>query len=158
MSASIGSTNYHASNFIRTGGSVAFEERAAQPSDFPDYAAEYAKDPEVFLFAYPNWQEYADCYIMRRSVVTISGRQRCATTTFRANDLKAYTETGFTRVKNFAIPGSNSSAIPSGKYLLTSFAFADTGEQYTDLTVTYQQYGKWDLVKLRNPPALKKQD
>ena len=158
MSASIGSTNYHASNFIRTGGSVTFEERAAQPSDFPEYAAEYAEDPEVFRFTYPNWQEYADCFIMRRAVITISGRQRCSTTTFRANDLKAYTETGFMRVKNFALPGTDNSAIPGGKYLLTSFAFSDTGEQYTDLTVTYQQYGKWDLVRLCDPPPLKIQE
>ena len=153
-------TDYSPSNFIRTGGSVSFEERAVQPSDFTgsNYAAEYAADPELFQFNYPNWQDYADCFTMRRAVVSISGRQRCVSVQFKADDLKTYMDPGFVKVKNFAIPGTRKSTIPSGKYLLTSFNFSDSGEGYTDLNVTYQQYGPWELVELREPPELKKQE
>ena len=152
-------TDYSPSNFIRTGGSVSFEERAVQPSDFTDtYAKEYAKDPELFRFHYPQWQDYADCFTMRRAVVSISGRQRCVSVQFKADDLKTYMDPGFVKVKNFAIPGTRKSTIPSGKYLLTSFSFSDSGEGYTDLNVTYQQYGPWELIQLRDPPELKKQE
>ena len=93
-------TDYSPSNFIRTGGSVSFEERAVQPSDFTgsNYAAEYAADPELFQFNYPNWQDYADCFTMRRAVVSISGRQRCVSVQFKADDLKTYMDPGFVKV------------------------------------------------------------
>ena len=61
-------------------------------------------------------------------------------------------------MKDFAIPGTRRSTIPGGKYLLTSFNFSDSGAEYTDLSLTYQQYGPWELIQLRDPPELKKQE
>ena len=97
-------------------------------------------------------------FVMRRAVVSITGRQRCGSDQFKADDLKDYMDPGFVRVKDFAIPDTRRSTIPGGKYMLTSFSFSDAGDGYTDLTVSYQQYGAWKMVKLKEPPVLKREE
>lgn len=150
--SNITSTNFSSGRFIRTGGGIRFEERAAQPSDFTGdrnlggYAAEFAASPAEFAKKYPEWQNMADGYVMRRAIITITGRQTCRTSTFKANDLERFVEPGFVRIGNFAVPGSDASSIPKGKYQLTDFSFADQGNGYTEVTVPYQQKQKWELV------------
>ncbi len=147
------------SKFIRTGGSVGFEERGAQPSDFTEelgypYAKQFAETQGTSLFSvyYPNWQPFADCFIMRRSILQINGQQKCVTETFRANDLEKYKKPGFQNVKNFRIPGADRSSIPGGKYQLTNLSFADEGNGMTNITISYQQYGEWELIQLIGSP------
>jgi len=141
------------SGFIRTGGGVTFEERSAQPSDFTaargySYAKTYAEQKDVFDVYYPDWQAFADCFVMRRAVIAVSGQQTCNTSSFHASDLKDYTDPGFQNIKNFRIPGSDRSSIPGGKYQLTNLSFSDAGNSMTTVTVSYQQYGEWKLIKL----------
>lgn len=145
------------SRFIRTGGGVSFEERGAQPSDFTaalgyPYAKQYADAPSIFSVYYPNWQAFADCFVMRRSIITINGSQTCITETFRASDLEKYKKPGFQSVKRFRIPGSDRSSIPGGKYQLTNLSFNDDGTGMTSISVSYQQAGEWQLIRLVDSP------
>lgn len=145
--------------FIRTGGSISFQERGAQPSDFTSkrgytYANTYAESQTKFSSLYPNWQHFADCFIMRRSVIQITGKQHCHTASFNANDLKEYKNPSFVRVKNFKIPDSDRSSIPNGKYQLVNLSFSDEGNSFSTVTLQYQQYGEWELVKLIDNPPL----
>lgn len=149
--------DFDSDNFIRTGGGVSFEERVLQPSDFTSdrgyvYAGEYANDKQLFEATYPKWQAFADCFVMRRPVTRISGTQKCSTDSFRANDLAGYTDPDFVRIKNFKIKGSTRSTIPNGKYQLVSFNFSDDQQGFTTVTVEYQQYGEWELIKLVSSP------
>jgi|GEM_PF-7055069 len=145
--------NFTEKGFIREGGSISFQERAVQPSDFTqergyEYAQRYFANQSAFFSLYPNWQNYADCFMMRRAVIHIQGKQRCATNSFHASDLKLYQDPGFQRLKNFRIPGTDSGSIPKGKYQLVSLSFQDGGDQITTVQLHYVQYGKWELVKL----------
>jgi len=160
MASDIQTTEFKTNNFVRTGGSISFEERPAQPSDFTDYpyAKEYAESPSTFLLTYPDWQKFADAFVMRRAVITINGKQRCTTDSFKASELGTYKNPGFVKVKKFAVPGSDQASIPSGKYLLTSFNFSDAGEQYTDLSVSYLQYDEWTLIQLADADRPKRID
>ena len=145
--------NFSTTGFIRSGGGVTFEERAAQPSDFTaargyPYAKIYAENKEVFDGYYPDWQAFADCFVMRRAVIAITGTETCNTGSFGSGELGGYTDPGFQSVKNFKVPGSDRGSIPSGKYQLTSLSFSDAGNGMTIVTVSYQQYGEWKLIKL----------
>lgn len=146
-------TKYRANaQMIRTGGAVTFEERPAQPSDFTaargfPYAKEYADSPTQFQENYPTWQTFADGYSMRRYVLTISGRLTVATDQFGAAELGNYLDAGFQNIKSFAVIGSDSGSIPRGKYLMNDFRFDDRENGHTELSVSYTQYGKWELVK-----------
>ena len=145
--------NFTEKGFIREGGSISFQERAVQPSDFTqkrgyEYAQRYFANRSSFFSQYPNWQNYADCFIMRRAVIHITGSQNCATGSFRASDLKLYQEPGFQSLKNFRIPGSDRGSIPHGKYQLISLSFRDNGNQTTSVQLHYVQYGQWELVRL----------
>lgn len=156
MSRDIKTTEYKAKNFIRTGGGISFEERAPQPSDFTDargyaYAEEFAKSPTTFAGTYKQWQQFADCFIMRRPIITISGSQQCETKTFKAREIEKHTKVGFVSVADFAIPGSDRDSIPNGKYQLVSMNWNDQQNGYTVVNVTYQQYGEWELLKLISP-------
>ena len=176
------STEYSAAQFIRASGGISFEERAPQPSDFTkrrnfDYAKEYAESPTEFAKKYPDWQTIADDYVMRRSIITITGKQTCLTSAFQAQELAGFTEPGFVRISDFAIPeveekkpatshtiGGRSArasvyipfppssfpntAIPNGKYQLVSFNFNDRGDGYTELSATYKQTGEWKLLNI----------
>ena len=146
-------------NFMRTGGGVSFEERGAQPSDFTAlrgyvYADKYAESARVFESNYPNWQAFADCFVMRRPIIQISGQQVCSTESFLASDLMGYRKVGFVNVKSFRIPGSDRCSVPGGKYQLTNLSFSDNGNGHTTVNLSYQQYGEWELVQIQdNPPA-----
>ena len=145
--------NFSETGFIREGGSISFQERAVQPADFTAergyvYAQRYLTNSSSFFSIYPNWQNFADCFMARRAVIHIQGRQRCSTDSFHASDLKQYQEPGFQRLKNFRIPGSDRSSIPDGKYQLISLSFQDGGNQVTTVQLHYVQYGKWELIKL----------
>lgn len=150
---------FDSDNFIRTGGGVSFEERAPQPSDFTaargyTYAYDFMYRPTEFSKGYTQWQAFADCFVMRRPVTRIGGTQTCSTESSRANDLAGYTDPDFVRVKNFKIKGSSRSTIPNGKYQMVNFNFSDDRTGFTVVTVEYQQYGEWELVKLvSNPPS-----
>ena len=153
----ITSADFSDSKFIRTGGGVSFEERGAQPSDFTEklgyqYAKQFADSPSLFSTFYPDWQKFADCFVIRRPIMQINAKQRCPTETFRANDLEKYKKPGFQNVKNFRIPGSDRSSIPGGKYQLTNLAFSDDGNGFTEITISYQQYGEWELIQLIGSP------
>jgi len=146
---------YSKTKFNRSGGSIGFEEREPQPLDFTEdlgfgYAAAYAADgPEVFLKNFPDFQQdYAKKYVMRRTILTISGTQQCETATFRADDIADFLETGYQTLRDFAIPGSDAGSTPGGEFLLRSFSWRDRGDQYTDVDVTYEQKGPWKLVKV----------
>ena len=54
----------------------------------------------------------------------------------------------FQNVKKMKIPGSDRSSIPGGKYQLTDLQFTDVGNGMTQVTISYQQYGEWELIKL----------
>ena len=145
--------NFSEKGFIREGGSISFQERAVQPVDFTQergygYARRYYFNRNSFFSIYPNWQNFADCFMMRRAVIHIRGSQRCATSSFRASDLKLYQDPGFQRLKNFRIPGSDSGSIPNGKYQLIGMSFRDSGNQITTVQLEYVQFGRWELVKL----------
>lgn len=150
---SIADTKFRSNRYARSGGGVSFEERPAQPSDFSasrgyPYAQDYADHRDFFDMMYPRWQQFADCFVMRRAVLSISGRQKVETRTFRASELEDYLDPGFVTVKNFAIPGSNSGSIPRGKWQLVNLSFRDEGNVYTEIDVSYQQYGSWELIRL----------
>lgn len=151
------SLSFKTAGFIRSGGGVTFEERCVQPSDFTrgrystDYATEYAESPSTFMLNYPNWQEFADCFIMRRAIINISGSQCCDTSSFNASDIKNYTDPGFVTVRNFKIPKTTNS-MPSGKYQLTNLSFTDNGDSTTNVSLSYQQHREWKLIKLQNSP------
>ena len=145
--------NFSESGFIRESGAITFQERAAEPGDFTadrgyTYAAEFQNQATLFYRNYPGWQSFADCFVMRRAVIAVSGQQTCNTSSFKASDLKDYTNPGFQNVKNFRIPGSDRSSIPGGKYQLTNLSFSDAGNSMTTVSVSYQQYGEWQLIKL----------
>lgn len=146
-------TNFSERNYKRVGGGVSFEERPAQPSDFTkargyDYAKAHADSPSTFDHEYPNWQAFADCFIMRRAIVSISGTQQCNSDEFMASEIEDYTNPDFINVKDFAAPGYRSHTIPNGKYLNTGMNFRDHGDSYTHVDVTYIQYREWKLVRL----------
>lgn len=150
------SRNFTGGGFIRSGGSVSFQERGAQPSDFTrvrgfDYAEKWALYGNNFIQKYPFWQIFADCYVMRRYVLQVSGKQRCESKSFRAGDLEGYLEVGFQGVKNFRMPGSDRSSIPNGKYQLESFRFTEAGDSFCDCVVNYVQYGEWEMVQIVSP-------
>ena len=112
--------NFSESGFMRESGAITFQERAAEPGDFTalrgySYAVEFQTQGMSFYRSYPAWQSFADCFIMRRAVINISGKQRCRTASFNASDLKKYQEAGFQGLKNFRIPGSDRSSVPDGK-------------------------------------------
>jgi hypothetical protein len=152
----MGSSNFSSSGFIRAGGAVSFEDRAAQPSDFNSdngmsYAQEYAESPTTFNETYPNWQAYADCFVMRRPIVTITGTQTCKTSSFLASEMKKYIQTGETTVKDFIVPEVISGdTMPSGKYHNVGMTFADNKNGYSEISISYMQYGEWDLVKIED--------
>lgn len=142
--------------WIRSGGSVSFQERSVQPSDFTrkrgfTYAEDWALYNEKFMQKYPFWQIFADCYVMRRYVIKVSGKQRSLSSSFRANDLEGYLDVGFQGVGNFRTPGSNRSSIPSGKYQLEGFRFTEAGDGFCDASVDYIQYGEWKMVQIVEP-------
>ena len=146
-------SDFSASGFIRQSGGISFEERGAQPSDFTQqrgfrYARIYAENPDLFSDYYPEWQSFADCFIMRRAIITISGKQECHTRSFSASDLKSYADPGFQNVKKMKIPGSDRSSIPGGKYQLTDLQVTDVGNSMTQVTISYQQYCEWELIQL----------
>ena len=141
------------SGFIRESGAITFQERPAEPGDFTAergyrYAVEFQNLATIFYRHYPAWQSFADCFVMRRAVINISGKQRCNTASFNASDLKKYQNTGFQSLKNFRIPGSDRSSVPDGRYQLTGLSFQDEGNQITLVRVHYQQFGKWELIRL----------
>lgn len=142
------------SRFIRTGGSVSFQERSAHPSDFTkergynDFAAQWSLGEDGFFLKYPSWQEFADSFIMRRAVLQISGTQKCLTASFKADELEDYLHAGFVSLKSFAIPGFDRSSVPKGEYQLRSLDFRDLGDTFTIVNVSYLQYGAWQLVRL----------
>ena len=149
--------NFSESGFIRESGAITFQERGAQPSDFTaargySYASEYQEQANLFYRHYPAWQSFADCFVMRRAVINISGKQRCRTASFHASDLKKFRDPGFQNLKNFRIPGSDRSSVPDGKFQLTGLSFQDEGNQVTVIRVHYQQFGEWKLVKLMERP------
>lgn len=147
-------SDFRDSSFNRGGGSVSFEERLPQPSDFNystgyGYSEEYAKGPDAFQKKYPNWQSFADCFIMRRAVIHITGIQTCNTCSFRSNDIDDYTDADFTSVRNFKVPGfSTIDSIPHGKYMNVGMSFVDKGNGYTEVTINYVQYREWELIQL----------
>ncbi len=151
-------SDFKNSSVVRGGGAVSFEERLPQPSDFNysagySFSEEYAKGSDVFQKKNPNWQAFADCFIMRRAVIHITGIQTCNTCSFRSNDIDDYTDADFTSVKNFKVPGfSTIDSIPSGKYMNVGMSFADKGNGYTEVTINYVQYREWELVKLISDP------
>lgn len=145
--------NFSESGFIRESGAITFQERGAEPSDFTRargyaYSTEFQNQPMSFYRNYPAWQSFADCFVMRRSVINISGKQRCRTASFHASDLKKFRDPGFQNLKNFRIPGSDRSSVPDGKYQLTGLSFQDEGNQITIVRVHYQQFGEWRLIQL----------
>lgn len=147
--------NFTKAKFDRKGGGIGFEEREPQPMDFTEdlgfgYAAAYAANgPEAFLVQYPDFKkDFAEKYMMRRAILTISGTQRCSTETFRADDIADFMETGYQDLRSFAIPGSDAGGTPDGEFLLRSFNWSDNGNGYTDVDVTYEQKGPWKLVKV----------
>lgn len=146
--------NFSDQGFIRTGGGVSYEERGAQPSDFTErrgykYAGIYAENPDLFSTYYPDWQTFADCFTVRRAIISVSGKQECLTSSFKASDLMQYTGTGFQKVKNMKLPGSDRSSIPGGKYQLTGFSFSDGQNGITVVNISYQQYGEWELIQIQ---------
>ena len=151
--------NFSESGFIRESRAITFQERGAQPGDFTaargyTYAAEFQVQATQFYRHYPAWQSFADCFILRRAVINISGKQRCRTASFNASDLKKFRNPGFQSLKNFRIPGSDRSSVPDGKYQLTRLSFQDEGNQVTVVRVHYQQFGEWKLIQLTDRPPL----
>ena len=145
--------DFRESGFIRESGAITFQERTAEPGDFTaergySYAAEFQNQTTVFYRNYPAWQSFADCFVMRRAVIDICGKQRCRTASFNASDLKKFRDPGFQDLKNFRIPGSDRSSVPDGKYQLMGLSFQDEGNQITLVRVHYQQFGKWELIRL----------
>ncbi|MBR2363935.1 MAG: hypothetical protein IKA79_01925 [Lentisphaeria bacterium] len=142
------------SKFIRTGGSVSFQERSVHPSDFTferiieDYAGQWAKGEEAFFLKYPFWQEFADCFVMRRAIIQINGTQKCLTASFKADELEEHLYPGFVSLKNFAIPGFDRSSIPKGSYQLKSLDFRDQGDTFTIVNISYVQYCPWELIQI----------
>lgn len=140
--------------WTRIGGGISFEERAAQPSDFTatrglgNYAKEYADAPTVFSVVYPNWQEFADCFIMRRAVVTINGFQECDTNSLQHGDIDRFSKPGFLSMPQFELPNVKGAVVPSGKYQCTSFVFNDNRTGYSNVNVSYVQYRDWELIPL----------
>ena len=150
------STSFSKSNWQRTGGGVSQEERPAQPSDFPAYAKEWAQSQDVFNKTYLNWQAYADCFVMRRSVLTVSAKQLVHSNTFLANQIEDFTDTGYTSLPNYLVAGINGAdTVPNGKWLNQSMSWEDQGNGNTMVSATYTQQRPWALVqvvsKLPNP-------
>lgn len=146
-------TTSYSSKFIRSGGNVTFQERSVQPSDFTlergyTYAQDWAYYEERFIQKYPFWQIFADSFVLRRSIVLISGYQKCYTRNFDASELEGHLEPGFVELKAFAVPGLDRGSIPKGKYQLKDLAFKDHGDGFTTVNVTYFQAGEWKLVEL----------
>lgn len=145
--------NFSENGFIRESGAITFQERGAEPGDFTAargyrYAADFQNNASYFYRNYPAWQSFADCFVMRRAVINISGKQRCRTASFNASDLKKFRDPGFQSLKNFRIPGSDRSSVPDGRYQLMSLSFQDEGNQVTMVRVHYQQFGEWELIQL----------
>ncbi len=152
----MGSSNFSRAGFIRAGGAVSFEDRAAQPSDFNSgngmsYAKEYAESPTKFNEKYPNWQAFADCFVMRRPIITITGTQTSDTASFLASEMKEYIQTGETTVKDFIVPDViTGKTMPSGKYHNVGMTFSDNKNGYSEVSVSYMQYAEWELVKIED--------
>ncbi len=146
-------TRFQRGVWTRAGGGVSFDERAVQPSDFTKsrgyaYAEEYAKGPTQFGFDYPNWQGFADHFVMRRAIIAINAKQKCDSNTLLASQIDNYTECGFVSLPSLALPNVRGSVVPGGKYQCTGFSFSDDGDGYSSVTVNYQQYGEWELIQL----------
>ncbi|MCF6174812.1 MAG: hypothetical protein L3J71_03490 [Victivallaceae bacterium] len=148
--------------FIRAGGGNTFEERPAQPSDFDklpgtgddSYAKKFADSPSTFNLAYPNWQKFADYYIMRRAILTVAGTQTCNGKTFKASQMDRYTKTGKVTPNNMRIPGNyQNDDIPDGKWLNTGMSYTDKGDGRTTVTINYTQKKAWDLIKIQDGEA-----
>ena len=156
MRSKITNTRFSELNYKRSSGGVSFEERAPQPSDFTyergySYADDFAEsgDTGAFELEYPNWQAFADCFVMRRAVITISGKQQCTSDQFLAGEIENYTYPDFVPVKNFAAAGVRSAdTIPEGDYLNTEMEFTEAGNGYVIINVSYVQYREWKLVKV----------
>ena len=143
----------YTSKFIRSGGNVSFQERSVQPSDFTwergyDYAEKWSSLKEKFIQKYPNWQLFADTFVLRRSIINITGYQKCYTGNFDASELESHLDPGFVDLKSFAVPGLDRGSIPKGKYQLKELSFKDLGDGFTIVTVHYIQKGEWELVEL----------
>ena len=144
----------YSDKFIRTGGSVSFQERPAQPADFTmergfgNYAALWADSGNTFFNFYPDWQSFADCFVMRRAVITITGTRKCLTASFGADELETHISPGFVSVRNFAVPGFDRGSIPKGEYQLRNMDFRDLGDTFTIINVSYIQYAAWELIQL----------
>ena len=149
----VNNINY-GNKFIRTGGSVSFQERPAQPADFTlergfgSYAELWAGSGSAFFNFYPNWQSFADCFIMRRAIITITGTRKCLTSSFGADELESHLDPGFVSVKSFAVPGFDRGSIPKGEYQLRSMDFRDQGDTFCIINVSYIQYAPWELIRL----------
>ncbi len=166
------STEFSSARFIRTGGSVSFEERAVtadeldyenakksgvevEPITDPFEAAERAKVYRRYtidgkLIEVPRGfysPATFDLFVMRRPIVTVSGTQRVETATLQASQLAGFLFPGEVTPKNFVLPGGGASAIPAGVYLLQDFTFRDLRNGYTDVDVTYRMFLTWELVK-----------
>lgn len=143
-----------AEKFIRTEGSISFQERPAQPSDFTEernfgnYAEIWADSGNVFFNFFPDWQVFADCFIMRRAVLTITGTRKCLTENFGADELENHLSPGFVSVKNLAVPGTDCGSIPGGKYQLKDMNFRDLGDTFTLVKASYIQYAPWQLIQI----------
>lgn len=147
-----------AAGFIRNTGSISFQERPVQPSDFTkgnpfgDYASKWAQGEEIFFLLHPFWQEFADHFIMRRAVLQISGTQKLLTENFNAAQLENHLSPGFIPVEALAIPKETACSIPEGEYQLKSMYFRDLGDGFTLVNISYIQYGKWTLLQLAEKP------
>ncbi len=176
-------TEFSATRFIRTGGGISFEERAATADDLDwERARAAAADGSGIIDDYPGADVYEggvhwstnvnttvllfridgmlvkipkmtyfdhalDAYISRRTVITITGRQRVETKTLQASQLAGFKPPGIVTPRNFVLPGGEPSAIPEGKYLLQDFSFRDLGNGYTDVEVSYRAVETWELVR-----------
>lgn len=146
-------TEFQRREWIRSGGGVSFEERAAQPSDFTakrgySYAAEYAAAADEFSNYYPDWQAFADHFVMRRAVIAISGKQTCDSDTLKASEIEFYTDVGFVLLPHIKLPSTLGNIVPGGKYQCTGFNFSDKGDGYSEVSISWQQYGEWQLIRL----------
>ena len=103
---------------------------------------------EKFIQKYPNWQLFADTFVLRRSIINITGYQKCYTGNFDASELESHLDPGFVDLKSFAVPGLDRGSIPKGKYQLKELSFKDLGDGFTIVTVHYIQKGEWELVEL----------
>ena len=137
---------FAADKFVRESISVSMEERDCEKRDLEEEEQSHYLDADF-------QQVYLDPYIMRRFVIDIVGRQECDTISLLSNDVADYLDLDEVTPPDMLISGGTGGAIPSGKYLITSFNVSDRADGFSVAKVGYRQYGPWTKIAIEAEPS-----